>query len=117
MEQKLYGSLDEWIDDVRQIFINCYTYNQAGSEITFSAGALSVMFERELNALRDKEDELAEEEELAEMKLTMQQLYEEQAKMMIELGKLKYETENPSPVVVYQQPAPVKKSKVAPQKK
>lgn len=114
MEQRLYGSLDEWIDDVRVIFTNCYTYNQIGSEICNYAGALSMMFERQLDGLRDKEDELLEDAELAEMKSTMQQLYEEQAKMMQELTKLKLESENPQPTIVYQQAAPIAPKKTNP---
>jgi len=96
VQQRLYGSVDEFVDDVRLIFTNCLAFNAAGSEICFMAAALSKMFETDMDNIRDKEIDYIEEAEMLELKQTMSQLFEEQTKMFQELEKLRNEPHNPN---------------------
>jgi len=111
LEDRFYGCLDELIDDVRLIFCNCFTYNQMGSEICNYAAVLSKIFEKSLDGLRAREQELIEETEIQDMKFTMQSLFEEQAKMLQELNKLRTEPIGSSVQPVVPAIAPTKKSK------
>lgn len=49
-----YKSEDEFAADVRQIFVNCSTYNQPGSDIVMHAEALSELFERDFAMIKSK---------------------------------------------------------------
>jgi len=118
LEDRFYGCLDELIDDVRLIFCNFFTYNQMGSEICNYAAVLSKIFEKSLDGLRAREQELIEETEIQDMKFTMQSLFEEQAKMLQELNKLRTEPIGSASVQpVVPAIAPTKKAKAPKRKK
>jgi len=85
-----YPGVDEFVADVRLVFTNCFTYNLAGSVIYDMATTLSGLFEKQLNSLiKIKASSKAKPgDEISEMQNVIDELRNEQQKLLTELTKL-----------------------------
>jgi len=96
MDSDSYKTSDEFCNDMRLVFNNCWMYNLPGSDIFIMANNLSAVFEKEFKKLKDKEAKISEDTEIEEMKSLVNDLKAEHSKLLGELQKLVKESQ-PSP--------------------
>jgi len=83
-----YMNSEEFADDVRLIFTNCWTYNLPDSDIYFMAHTLSKLFEKELKKIKQMETNVTAKSEFQEMQDIISDLRNEHQKLLQELHKL-----------------------------
>lgn len=89
LEAGVYSSAEEFEEDIRQVFSNCWTYNQAGSYLCNSATILSKLFDSQFGTIKVKEKKFVEDKEILEMQSVIDQLKSEYDKLVGELNKFK----------------------------
>ena len=55
MDTSQFTNIDDFAEDIRLVFANCFTYNPPTSQICHMAGTLSRLFEKKFKQVRDKQ--------------------------------------------------------------
>jgi len=83
-----YNDSEEFAHDVRLVFKNCLTYNDAKANIAFMAESLSKHFEERWADVKQRESKLLEIAEMEDMKSLINELRVEHQKLISELQRL-----------------------------
>lgn len=103
MDSSQYTNVDDFAEDIRLVFTNCFSYNPPTSQICHMAGTLSKLFEKKFKQVRDKQSR----DEITEMESIIVELKSEHHKLLQELQKLIKDTGSTSPEPTPETPMPV----------
>jgi len=104
-----YKSTDEFAEDMRLVFTNCWTYNLPSSDICYMANVLSSLFEKQFKDIQYMERNYIEDSEASEMKSVVTELRMEHQKLLAELQKLVRETQQANSTAMNQTPTELPK--------
>lgn len=90
LEGHEYVDVDEFANDVKLVFDNCWSYNEAGSDIYNMATTLAQFFEKQYRQLRARgtAPKKSEQDEIKDMQNIIAELRNEHQKLLNELQKL-----------------------------
>lgn len=96
IELSSYSESEDFAVDVRLVFQNCRTYNDANSDIVYMANSLSKLFEEQYMEIKRRESKIIDNHEIGEMKGVINDLRNEHQKLLAELQKLVKNASSPN---------------------